>query len=38
MKKVTFILGTHPEAIKHCPLILEMKKVPYFAVDVCVTG
>lgn len=26
MKKVLVIFGTRPEAIKMCPLVLEMKK------------
>lgn len=27
MKKVLVIFGTRPEAIKMCPLVLELKKV-----------
>jgi len=39
MKKVLFIFGTRPEAIKMAPLIKEMKsRSNYFAVKVCVTG
>ena len=39
MKKISVIFGTRPEAIKLCPLILELKKHPD-EVDcgVCVTG
>jgi UDP-N-acetylglucosamine 2-epimerase (non-hydrolysing) len=38
MKKVLYIFGTRPEAIKMAPLILNMKREPYFDVKVCVTG
>lgn len=38
MKKVAFIFGTRPEAIKLCPLILAMKKCSSFRPQVCVTG
>lgn len=39
MKKVLFVFGTRPEAIKMAPLILEMQKRPdIFNVLVCVTG
>jgi len=38
MKKVLFIFGTRPEAIKMAPLILKMKQSPGFEVRVCVTG
>lgn len=38
MKKVSVIFGTRPEAIKLCPLILELQKQPQFNVDVCVTA
>lgn len=38
MKKVLFIFGTRPEAIKCCPVILEMKKREKFETKVCVTG
>lgn len=37
-KKVLFIFGTRPEAIKMCPLALEMKKDSAFHVALCVTG
>lgn len=38
LKKVSFIVGTRPEAIKLCPLILAMKEHPDFEPDVCVTA
>ena len=38
MKKVSFIFGTRPEAIKLCPLILAMRKCPYLQPHICVTG
>lgn len=39
MKKVLFIFGTRPEAIKFSPLIKEMQKEPEnFSVRICVTG
>ncbi len=38
MKTTLFIFGTRPEAIKMCPLILEMKKDSFFNVKVCVTS
>lgn len=38
MKKVMIIFGTRPEAIKMCPVILELKKDSFFDVVVCVTG
>lgn len=38
MKKVSIIFGTRPEAIKLCPLVLELKKHPEFETNVCVTG
>lgn len=39
MKKVLFVFGTRPEAIKMCPVINELKKHPEsFDVKVCVTG
>jgi len=38
MKKVLFVFGTRPEAIKMAPLILRIKKLPTFEVKVCVTG
>ena len=30
MKKVMLIFGTRPEAIKMCPLVLELKRRPEF--------
>jgi len=36
--KVSVIFGTRPEAIKLCPLILQMRASEYFEVCVCVTG
>lgn len=38
MTKVLIVFGTRPEAIKMCPLVLEMKKNPNFQVYVCVSG
>ena len=38
MKKVMIVFGTRPEAIKMCPVVLEMKKSSKFEVLVCVTG
>ncbi len=38
MKKVMLVFGTRPEAIKMCPLVLELKKRPELDVTVCVTG
>lgn len=38
MKKILFSFGTRPEAIKMCPLILEMQKRPELNPIVCVTG
>ncbi len=38
MKRISLIFGTRPEAIKLCPLILELKKHPEFEPHVCVTG
>ena len=37
-KKVLFVLGTRPEAIKLAPVIKEMHIDPDFEVRVCVTG
>jgi UDP-N-acetylglucosamine 2-epimerase (non-hydrolysing) len=36
--KVMSVFGTRPEAIKMCPLVLEMKKHPEIESVVCVTG
>ena len=38
MKKVMLIFGTRPEAIKMCPLALELENHPEFETVVCVTG
>ena len=38
MKKVMLVFGTRPEAIKMCPLVLEMKTRKKFETLVCVTG
>jgi UDP-N-acetylglucosamine 2-epimerase (non-hydrolysing) len=38
MKKISFIFGTRPEAIKLCPLILAMREEPDFQPHVCVTA
>ncbi len=39
MKKILFIFGTRPEAIKLAPLILELRRFPkLFDVRVCVTA
>ena len=38
MKKISVILGTRPEAIKLCPVILELKKRSGSDCKVCVTG
>lgn len=38
MKKLLFVFGTRPEAIKLCPLINECKKRSVFDVRVCSTG
>lgn len=39
MKKLLFIFGTRPEAIKMAPLIKEFQKHPdHFTVKICVTG
>ena len=38
MKKIMTVFGTRPEAIKMCPLIIEMKKRCCLQVIVCVTA
>lgn len=38
MKKILFVFGTRPEAIKLCPLIRELKGRGNFRIVVCVTG
>ncbi len=36
--KILTVFGTRPEAIKMCPLVLELKKHPEFDVRICTTG
>ncbi len=38
MKKVMLVFGTRPEAIKMCPLVLELKRRAGIQTVVCVTG
>jgi len=38
MKKIMLVFGTRPEAIKMCPLVLELKKRPGIKTVVCVTA
>lgn len=38
MKKILVLFGTRPEAIKMCPLVLELKSRPELETIVCVTG
>lgn len=38
MKKIMIVFGTRPEAIKMCPLILELRKHSEVDCKVCVTG
>ena len=38
MKKILIVFGTRPEAIKMCPLVIELKKRACFKTIVCVTG
>ena len=38
MKKIMLVFGTRPEAIKMCPLVLELKKRRNLEIVVCVTG
>ena len=37
-QKIMLVFGTRPEAIKMCPLVLELKKRDKVSVRVCVTG
>lgn len=37
-KRIMCVFGTRPEAIKLCPLVLEMKKRPSLDVIVCITA
>ena len=38
MKKIMLVFGTRPEAIKMCPLVLELRHQKSFHTVVCVTG
>ena len=38
MKKIMLVFGTRPEAVKLCPLVLELKKRPSMETVVCVTA
>lgn len=38
MKKVLVVFGTRPEAIKMCPVVIELKKSLEFNTLVCITG
>lgn len=38
MKKIMLVFGTRPEAIKMCPLVIELKKRNQIQTIVCVTG
>lgn len=38
IKKIMIVFGTRPEAIKMCPLIVELKKRKTISVTVCVTA
>ena len=38
MKKIMLVFGTRPEAIKMCPLVLELKKRESIQTIVCVTA
>jgi UDP-N-acetylglucosamine 2-epimerase (non-hydrolysing) len=38
MKKIIAVFGTRPEAVKMCPLVLELKKRESLEVKVCLTG
>ncbi|MEA4971007.1 MAG: UDP-N-acetylglucosamine 2-epimerase (non-hydrolyzing) [Candidatus Pelethousia sp.] len=38
MRKILVVFGTRPEAIKMCPLVLELRKQPSLQTIVCVTG
>lgn len=38
MQKIMAVFGTRPEAIKMCPLVLELKKRKEIKLVVCVTG
>lgn len=38
MKRILLVFGTRPEAIKMCPLVLELKRRPNIETIVCVTA
>ena len=38
MERIMFMIGTRPEAIKLCPLILELQRRKKYTVSVCSTG
>ena len=38
MKRIMLVFGTRPEAIKMCPLVIELKKRPDIETIVCVTA
>jgi len=38
MKKIMLVFGTRPEAIKMCPLVIELRKRRDIEIVVCVTG
>jgi UDP-N-acetylglucosamine 2-epimerase (non-hydrolysing) len=38
MKNISILFGTRPEAIKLCPLVIEMHKHPEFEPHICVTA
>lgn len=38
MRKIMLVFGTRPEAIKMCPLVIELKSRPELEIIVCVSG
>ena len=36
--KILAVFGTRPEAIKMCPLVIELKKHPEIECEICLTG
>ena len=38
MRKILFIFGTRPEAIKLCPVVIHLRSRPEFVPKVCVTA
>jgi len=38
MRKILFVFGTRPEAIKLCPVLLNLRQSEHFQVRVCVTA